>query len=52
MRPGETNGAVVKADASTLNLIGMDVSELVDIDSGIANSLAYFDKYLKDRGLL
>jgi UDP-glucose 4-epimerase len=51
MRPGETNGAVVKADASTLNLIGMDVSELVDIDTGIKNSLAYFHQYLTERGL-
>jgi UDP-glucose 4-epimerase len=50
MRPGETNGAVVKADASTLNLIGMDVSELVTIDDGIKNSLAYFDKYLREKG--
>lgn len=51
MRQGETVGAVVKADASTLNLVGMDVSELVDIDTGIKRSLEYFYNYLKDRGL-
>jgi UDP-glucose 4-epimerase len=52
MRPGETNGAVVKADATTLNLIGMDVSELTTIDDGIGNSLEYFSGYLRGRGLL
>ena len=42
MRPGETPGAKVTADTSTLKLIGMDPAELVPLASGIHDTVQWY----------
>jgi UDP-glucose 4-epimerase len=48
MRPGETAGAVVKADTSTLSLIGASHTRFVSLGQGIHNTVQYFqDEWLR-----
>jgi UDP-glucose 4-epimerase len=42
MRPGETSGAQVTADTSTLALVGMSADELIPLDLGIAETVRWF----------
>lgn len=42
MRPGETPGARVTADASTLSLVGMSADELVPLEVGIPETVKWF----------
>lgn len=42
MRPGEVPGAVVTADYSTLELVGMDASELIDLATGLDETVRWF----------
>ncbi len=43
MRPGETPGAVVSADTSTLELVDLDVSQLVPLDEGVDRTIDWFE---------
>lgn len=45
MRPGETAGAVVKADTSTLAALGMDSADLIDLRTGLGETVAWFAKH-------
>ena len=45
MRPGETPGAVVKADTRTLALLGMDPAELTPLDIGMRETVAWFAEH-------
>lgn len=42
MRPGETPGASVTADTTTLPLVGIDPQSLVPLDKGIAEVVAWY----------
>jgi nucleoside-diphosphate-sugar epimerase len=42
MRPGETPGAFVTADAQTLGHIGIDPGTLVDLESGVMQTVKWF----------
>lgn len=45
MRPGETPGARVTADTSTLPLVDMNAETLVDLEDGIADVVAWYAEY-------
>lgn len=45
MRPGEIPGAVVSADISTLPLVDMTADGLVDLETGIADVVAWYAKH-------
>ena len=45
MRPGEIPGAVVTADTDTLNLVGMHPSQLVPLEQGIDETVAWFAQH-------
>lgn len=49
MRPGETPGAVVKANTATLPDIGIWAEEFITLEEGIPRTVAYFDEYLRGR---
>ena len=42
MRPGEIPGATVSADVKTLSLVDMAADDLVPVDIGLAQTVAYF----------
>lgn len=42
MRPGEVPNAVVKADVSTLEQIGMDAKDFLPLETGVAQTVEYF----------
>jgi len=42
MRPGEIPGATVSADVETLSLVNMAADDLVPVDIGLAQTVAYF----------
>lgn len=42
MRPGENVGDVVKADIETLDQIGFDFEDLIDLRTGLAATIRYF----------
>jgi len=42
MRPGETPGAIVVADTSTLDLVGMSPAEMTPMREGMAKTVEYF----------
>jgi UDP-glucose 4-epimerase len=42
MRPGETPGAKVTADTSTLELVGMSAGDLTPLETGIPETVAWF----------
>lgn len=42
MRPGETPGATVSADTSTLAKVGMDAADFVGLEEGIARTVEWF----------
>ena len=42
MRPGEVPDAVVKADTSTLKLIGLDADDFVPLNEGIRSTVQWF----------
>ncbi len=42
MRPGEIPGAIVTADTSTLELIGMKVEDLMPLTEGMSRTIDYF----------
>lgn len=42
MRPGETPGADVTVDPSTLEFIGLNASDLKDLEGGIAHTMAWY----------
>lgn len=42
MRPGETPGAVVQADAETLRLVGVDPTSLRTVESGMRATVEWF----------
>lgn len=46
MRPGETVGAVVKADPSTLEVIGMNVANYIPLTQGVPLTVDYYKDYL------
>jgi len=50
MRRGETPGAVVLGDPSTLKLIGYNPDRLTRLETGLVRTVAYFRKYLDDTG--
>lgn len=52
MRPGEDEGSVVLGNPNTLRQIGMDGSDFLELEAGVANTVAYFDTYLRAEGLL
>jgi UDP-glucose 4-epimerase len=41
MRPGEELGAVVKADTSTLGALGMDPAKLIDLRTGLGDTVKW-----------
>jgi hypothetical protein len=43
MRPGETPGAVVTADTSTLPMVGMDAAKLIPLGQGVAETVAWYE---------
>lgn len=47
MRPGEDAGSVVKADTTTLGVLGLGTERLVPLDQGVADTVAYFRRYLE-----
>jgi UDP-glucose 4-epimerase len=49
MRPGETPGAVVVADTTTLDVLGVDPSSLVRLEDGLVPTVAYFQQYAAAR---
>lgn len=46
MRPGEVPNSVVKADTSTLSLVGMSADNLIDLTDGMRETVDYFKKSL------
>ena len=42
MRPGEVPDSVVKADTSTLNLLGLSAGTFVSLKDGIRETVAWF----------
>lgn len=44
MRPGEIPNARVVADVSTLNLIGLDVDDFIDLNDGISRTVEWFNQ--------
>jgi len=46
MRPGETERSIVRADATTLQQIGMSEDDLKSLDWGVRETVAYFKEYL------
>lgn len=48
MRPGEIAGSKVMADTSTLALVDMDPSEMVQLEEGMKMTVDYFRKYLNE----
>jgi UDP-glucose 4-epimerase len=44
MRPGEKEGDKVTADTTTLDKIGFDVNNLIDLDEGLGRTISYFIK--------
>lgn len=49
MRPGEDPNSVVKADTSTLEPLGIKAEQLVTLEQGVHETVAYFKDYLHDR---
>lgn len=49
MRPGEDPGSVVKADTTTLEPLGIKPDQLVTLEKGVHETVAYFEEYLDDR---
>ena len=49
VRPGEDPGSVVKADTTTLEVLGMKPEQLVTLEKGVHETVAYFKEYLDDR---
>ena len=47
MRPGEIPNAVVAADTVTLDLVGMNPDDMVDLETGMTRTIEYF-RELKD----
>jgi UDP-glucose 4-epimerase len=45
MRPGETPGAVVKADTSTLALLGMDPAQFTPLGEGMRETVAWYAEH-------
>lgn len=42
MRPGEVPGAIVTADYSTLELVDMEASKLIDLETGLDETVKWF----------
>jgi UDP-glucose 4-epimerase len=49
MRPGEDERAIVKADTSTLEVLGIKPDKLMPLEQGVAETVTYFMEYLSDR---
>ena len=49
MRPGEEPGSVVKADTSTLSVIGIDPAGFTLLTDGVFGTVEYFKQYLESR---
>jgi UDP-glucose 4-epimerase len=47
MRPGEDANSVVKANADTLAVLGVQPDELVTLEKGVHRTVAYYWDYLK-----
>lgn len=47
MRPGESERSIVQADATTLNQIGMSAHSLTRLETGVEDTIAYFQGYLE-----
>ncbi len=45
MRPGEQAGAIVKADTSTLGALGMDPAKLIDLRSGMNETVLWYAEH-------
>lgn len=52
MRPGEIPGSTVIADTSTLEAVQMDPDNFVPLEVGMQDTIAYYTKYLRDKGFL
>ena len=48
MRPGEDEHSVVKADTTTLEPLGIKPEQLVTLEQGVHETVAYFKEYLDD----
>ena len=48
MRPGEDPGSVVKAEASTLEVLGYSAADLTPLHLGVERTVAYFKDYLSE----
>ena len=46
MRMGESAGAVVKGDPSTLEIIGFDANKMISLEDGVQRTVEYFRDYL------
>jgi nucleoside-diphosphate-sugar epimerase len=49
MRPGEPDRSVVLGDPSTMEVIGIDPSSLVTLETGLVSTVKYFRDYLATR---
>lgn len=49
MRPGETPGSVVSADATTLELVDMKVEDMVGLEEGMTRTVKYFKETEGDK---
>jgi UDP-glucose 4-epimerase len=45
MRPGETPGAYVVADTSTLPAVGIDPAELIPLERGVTETVAWYSEH-------
>ena len=47
MRPGEDENSIVLGDPTTLAPLGISVDSLIPLETGVANTIAYYANYLK-----